>query len=76
MSLPISKGSAAGKNQERLPMAVLHIIMDKSHATPENSHSLPAAAERSPAPGDDVVDALRAALWVTPFCGTQKDNSF
>jgi hypothetical protein len=40
-------------------MAVLHIIMDKSHATPENSHSLPAAAERSPAPGDVRVDALR-----------------
>lgn len=56
MSLPISKGSALQKNQERLLIAVVHIIMDKSHAAQENSQSFPAAAERSPAPDNGPVD--------------------
>ena len=43
MSRPISKGSALQKNQERLLIAVIHIIMDNLHAAPENSQSFPAA---------------------------------
>jgi hypothetical protein len=65
MSLPISKGSALQKNQERLLIAVVHIIMDKSHATPENSPSFSAAAERSPAPAYQHVHG-GSAVWVTP----------
>ena len=47
MSLPISKGSALQKNQERLLIAV------------ENSQSFPAAAERSPAPGNECPVDVR-----------------